>query len=209
MKTWWVRVSKIGLWGAALGLGGCSFIFVDAPPPRRAERVAPHSAVKCTTSKAAPVVDTIITGLEVVRTAVAAGASEGDYNGAPISRGADIGFGLGFTALFGASAIYGFVVTGNCKDQKGGPSDERAQEIPDNSVEPWQMPPPAAAAPSATAPVSAPPPPRVCTPGSTRKCVGAGACMGGQSCLGDGSAWLSCECAPEEEDGDAGASQAE
>src|SRR6478736_3552131 len=107
--------------GAALissmlgGLPGCSFLFTTAPkgpaPSTEQAQYAPH---ECTTSKAAPIVDTVIAGLEAVRTGYAVAAPDSVYEGAPISRGVDIGFGLGFLALFGASAIYGYYVTGEC-----------------------------------------------------------------------------------------------
>ncbi len=43
---------------------------------------------------------------------------------------------------------------------------------------------------------SKPSPPRlsVCTPGGTQRCVGPGACEGGQSCLPDGSGYAACDC---------------
>jgi hypothetical protein len=33
-----------------------------------------------------------------------------------------------------------------------------------------------------------------CTPGSTQRCVGPGACAGGQACLADGSGYAACDC---------------
>ena len=51
--------------------------------------------------------DTVIAGFEGVRTGMALAADKSVYDHAPISRGADVAFGLGFLALFGASAIYG------------------------------------------------------------------------------------------------------
>jgi hypothetical protein len=49
---------------------------------------------------------------------------------------------------------------------------------------------------------------RACVPGSTQRCVGTGACEGGQACLADGSGYGPCECAratvgPEASGGDA------
>ena len=44
---------------------------------------------------------------------------------AHISRGADIGLGIGLFALFAASAAYGYVVTGNCVDVNGGAHHNR------------------------------------------------------------------------------------
>jgi hypothetical protein len=44
---------------------------------------------------------------------------------------------------------------------------------------------------------TAPPPAertRVCTPGSTLRCFGPGACNGGQACLPDGSGFGPCDC---------------
>ncbi|HEY2406236.1 MAG TPA: hypothetical protein VGI10_09545 [Polyangiaceae bacterium] len=35
---------------------------------------------------------------------------------------------------------------------------------------------------------------RACTPGTTQRCVGVGACAGGQACLADGSAFGPCDC---------------
>jgi hypothetical protein len=46
---------------------------------------------------------------------------------------------------------------------------------------------------------------RVCVPGSTQRCVGPGACEGGQACLKDGSGYGPCECAREPAAPDGGA----
>ncbi len=37
-------------------------------------------------------------------------------------------------------------------------------------------------------------PPPVCRPGETQRCVGPGACVGGQACLADGSSFGPCDC---------------
>jgi len=102
--------------GLVAVLPGCSFLFTTAPKsaPSPAESTSEYESSKCTTSKAAPVVDSVITGLEVARTVYALTADESAYDNAPIGRGADVALGLGFMALFGASAIYGFYVTGEC-----------------------------------------------------------------------------------------------
>jgi hypothetical protein len=100
-----------------LPLTGCSFLFVDAPP-EHPERHSRRSEMPCTSSKVAPIIDTVLAGYEAVRTATAVAASDSDYDGIPISREADIGLALGFLALFGASAAYGYVVTGQCTDAK-------------------------------------------------------------------------------------------
>jgi hypothetical protein len=52
--------------------------------------------------------------------------------------------------------------------------------------------------PRAADPVSAPAPKSAaataCTPGTTQRCVGAGACAGGQACAADGSSFGPCDC---------------
>lgn len=101
----------------ALPLSGCSFLFVDAPPAHP-ERYSTHSEMPCTSSKVAPIIDSVLAGYELVRTTAAVAASDDAYDDLPISRGADIGLGLGFLALFGASAAYGYVVTAECSDAK-------------------------------------------------------------------------------------------
>ena len=116
MRTW---VGNRLLCGAVIlssvaGLPGCSFLFVTSPKHVESTPAAAYTPVECTSSKVAPAVDTVLAGLEVARTVYAATADKSVYEGAPISRGADIAFGLGFLALFGASAIWGYSVTSEC-----------------------------------------------------------------------------------------------
>ncbi len=47
----------------------------------------------------------------------------------------------------------------------------------------------------ASAQPAGPEPERACIPGSTQRCIGPGACEGGQACLKDGSGYGPCECA--------------
>ncbi|HMI92154.1 MAG TPA: hypothetical protein VK509_12350, partial [Polyangiales bacterium] len=98
-----------------LPLGGCSYLFTSDGPRSR-----------CSTSKAPPVIDTLIGGYQVVRTGFAVAAPDETYDGALISREADIGFGLGLSALFIASAYYGYDVTSDCAraHSPGPPPDE-------------------------------------------------------------------------------------
>jgi hypothetical protein len=109
---------------AALLLQGCSFIFVDTPPTVH-DASTPPSSIHCTTSAAAPVVDTVVAVFEAVRTGIALGADDSDYHSYPISRGADIAIGLGLTTLFTAAATYGYINTSKCSDVK-----EEAHEPP-------------------------------------------------------------------------------
>ena len=89
---------------------GCSWFFVKAPPAQR----APAQPVACTSGKAAPVIDSVVAALQVVRVGYAIGQSDADYKNFPISRNVDIGLGVGLTALFAASAAYGFSATSTC-----------------------------------------------------------------------------------------------
>jgi hypothetical protein len=100
------------LLGTAGVLPGCSFLFTTAP--KRAESSTEFVSNKCTTSKVAPIVDTVIAGYQGFRTGYALAADQSTYDNAPISREADVALGVGFLALFGASAIYGYYVTGQC-----------------------------------------------------------------------------------------------
>jgi len=111
-------------------LPGCSFLFTTAPKhaePPPAEYV-PN---ECTTSKAAPVVDTVIAGLEGIRTGYALTADPSAYDKAPISRGVDIAFGIGFLALFTASAIYGYSITSECAKRHHPVKVARPKEEPE------------------------------------------------------------------------------
>jgi hypothetical protein len=112
-------IACVAMLAAGLLLQGCSFIFVDTPPARYAEAPpSPSEPIKCTSSVAAPVVDTVLGAFEVVRTGFALSASDSTYTNYPISRSADIGFGMAFASLFAASAIYGYINTSRCDDLK-------------------------------------------------------------------------------------------
>ena len=144
-----------------LCLPGCSWLFVEAP---RAQ-VTPSQPVTCTRSKAAPIIDSVVTGLQTVRVVYALSQSEADYDDFPISRGADIGLGLGFTALFAASAVYGFSTTATCAA-----AEQRAL------VEPPPAPPPSALPSGATVQ------PTTATPSTDAACTFDAQCAGEHRC---------------------------
>lgn len=134
---------------------GCSLIFVT-PPPKHVQLPEPHPHVDCTSGRAAPIIDGLIAGYQLFRTAYAAQASKLDYAGSPIDRETDMLLGLGFSALFIGSTIYGTVNTSRCKRLKEGPAP--GEEVPgrsDNVEERWETTPPVA--PSASAPATAAP----------------------------------------------------
>jgi hypothetical protein len=94
---------------------GCSFLFVQAPPAN-ARKLPPSEPLVCTTSKAAPTIDALVTGFQVIRTVYAMNADNGDYSGFPISRTADIVLGAALTTTFLVSSMYVYATTGECVD---------------------------------------------------------------------------------------------
>jgi hypothetical protein len=110
-----MAAGRAGVACCLLPLTGCSLLFVDAPPAR------PKTSAKleCTSNNAAPVIDTVVAGFQVVRTGVALAANDSDYRASPISRGADIALGIGLTTLFISSAAYGYGATSRCSEMKG------------------------------------------------------------------------------------------
>lgn len=139
---------------------GCSFIFVK-PPPSPEPGTTSAGPGRCTSSKVAPVLDTLFTGLEGARIVYAATAADSVYSDPkqPLSRGTDIALGVGFAALFLSSAVYGYINTAECSERRKGPGgttlnrdDDRAGDWskPPETTEKWgrdqSAPPPAAPA---------------------------------------------------------------
>jgi hypothetical protein len=79
----WARVLVL-----ALGCSSCSYIFVSGKPAN-VEALPPSEPVECTTSKAAPVLDTVFGALEVARTGYALSLHDSDYSGQQLTRGAE------------------------------------------------------------------------------------------------------------------------
>ncbi|AKU95368.1 hypothetical protein AKJ09_02032 [Labilithrix luteola] len=105
---------------------GCSFLFVKGPPDN-VEKLPAKAPVECTTSQLAPVVDVLVTTFQVVRT-IHTASPKSDYRNFPISRRTDMAFGIGFSAAFGLSAIYGFAKTDACEDAKAAAIARRKRE---------------------------------------------------------------------------------
>jgi hypothetical protein len=87
-------------------LSGCSWIFVQPLPPRyeRGDRT------DCTTNRAAPVIDTILTLTNVGSAVYEAGQDNVANKGAAVTAGLLVG------ALWFSSAIYGYSKTSECED---------------------------------------------------------------------------------------------
>ena len=113
---------RAAVWLAALACSSCSFVFVERPPPAR--HMASPRPGACTSSKLAPVADTILAGWQVVRIGVAASAHDSVYRQGPISREADVALGVAYAGLFAASAVYGYTATTTCAELKEREHDE-------------------------------------------------------------------------------------
>src|SRR5215471_5626539 len=84
---------------AAMGGGGCSALFVTSPP----SYYVPPSELNCTTIPVAPALDLIVAAAESIRTVMAISAPDTAYQGAKLSRPADISIGLGLVTVFAIS----------------------------------------------------------------------------------------------------------
>ena len=120
-------------------LGGCSFVF-SSGPSSDAVRSPLSAPVDCSTSKVPPVLDTIITGFQVARTGLAASAEDKVYRDSSLSREADIGIGIGLTALFLGSAIYGYHATSMCTKVNSPEQPDTAMDTTGNRL--WTPKPP-------------------------------------------------------------------
>lgn len=149
----------------ALSSTGCSLLFVNAPASPRPGTVV-RVASNCTTSQVAPVLDSIFGGLEAARVVYAASADESVYRdpNQPLSRGADIALGLGFTALFVGSSIYGYVATGKCQKLAHDRDDATDSELDRRPTEGRAEAAPLAPAAAKTATPAAPSPEAAQTP---------------------------------------------
>ena len=97
----------------AASTGGCSWIFVDGPPPDHADL----DYFTCTPSRVAPRLDVVGAGLNVLAALVVA-ASDADFNyygGNSIRETLILGY-LGQAAIYGFSARSGFSRVNACNE---------------------------------------------------------------------------------------------
>jgi hypothetical protein len=133
---------------ATIGTGGCSWIFVNAPPNN-------HESLPyfdCTSSNAAPVLDTIWGALNAIGAISAAATPDEKWNYAT-SKSSTMIVGLLWTAVMIPSAIYGYSNVSKCNQAKERimlrqyrsqePSPLRKEPSPPNA----EPPPPATPAP--------------------------------------------------------------
>jgi hypothetical protein len=138
-------------------MSGCSWLFVQPlpPPPLRTE------PLNCTTSRAAPVLDTLFTATNVA-SAIYVGSQDNVAN-----KGTAVTFGLAVAALWLSSAVYGYSKTSECEDAmaEDQPPPRRRYYAPPpryQSPPPYSAPPPSPYAPPAGYPP--PPPPGAAAP---------------------------------------------
>jgi hypothetical protein len=142
---------------ASSSLSGCSWLFVQ-PLPANYERGEPTN---CTTSRAAPVVDTLLTLTNVGSAVYVAGQDNVTNKGTAVTAGLLVG------ALWFSSAIYGYSKTSDCaaamEDDAPPPRYRRPvtrRPVAPPSYAPPSSPPPDGWGPSVTVqPPTAPPPP--------------------------------------------------
>ena len=114
--------ARLRIAGACLAslCSGCSVTFMTTAP-RDAARGQARPHVECTSSYAAPIVDSVVATYELVGVGYAATLDDSAYDRYPISRKQDMALGAGFAALFVGSAVYGFVSAAHCRRVKRGP----------------------------------------------------------------------------------------
>ncbi len=108
----------------SLALTGCSFLFASGPPAQH--RQLP--IFECTTSRAAPIVDTVFGVLQVVGIGITASQSVAEYNEQNevtkggrdpiIKRNTSIGLNVVFGLMWGLSAYTGYTRTAACRAAK-------------------------------------------------------------------------------------------
>jgi hypothetical protein len=154
------------VWVLATCLSGCSFAFVNGPPPHHEQL----PAFDCTESRVAPVLDTLFAVLQVANFALAAGSTDqqwsDDFNGKPpFNRGPAVPLYAALAAVGTVSAYYGYSKTGDCREALEA-ARNRARTHGGTNVgpqAPWPPPPPgvppgAAVPPPVVLPPPAPPP---------------------------------------------------
>src|SRR5438874_249546 len=99
-----MRKPVAGIMALALASNGCSLLFMDAAPQNHAKL----AYFDCTSSIAAPVLDTIWAGLNGIGAATASGPNSSST----------VAVGLGWLAISGAAAIYGYQKAGACREAK-------------------------------------------------------------------------------------------
>ncbi|GEM_PF-1876933 len=164
----------------AAGSGACSFMFVDGPPEKH--RQLPYFV--CTTSRAWPVVDTVLGAAYGIEAIAAASLSSANSNSTAGGTPAAVAVGA-VAALFVASAVSGYGKASACREA----TDELQVRLtrmqptpgfgfgqpgvppyqPPTPYDPWVTPPAGNLGASPPAPPPPPPPPAAGAPAPAPK----------------------------------------
>lgn len=127
LTAWILRAIAMG---TALAIpfasGGCSLLFVNAPPPEDQRRRA--AALDCTESRFWPVVDVLFAAAQAAGTVVALARDDSYYedDDRTLGRGASVVTNLAFLGLFTFSAVTGFTEVNDCHAAVRPPGGGRA-----------------------------------------------------------------------------------
>ena len=86
--------------------------------------------VECTSSRAAPIIDSSVVLGESIFLIAGLARDDADYARTGTNRNVYLGATAGIAAVFLASALYGYDITGKCQVLKGQPPDTRAPSSP-------------------------------------------------------------------------------
>jgi hypothetical protein len=149
-------LAPLAIAALSTALGGCSFAFVNGPPPNH--RTSPFFG--CTSGNGLPTLDAVGATLGLLDAVSFATSSTNDLSTTGSRKGDAIAFGAG-AAVLAASAAYGFKKTSECREAEAdlvrrtpvftgvpGPFAPRASQAP---YDPWVAHPPA---PPAVAPAA-------------------------------------------------------
>jgi hypothetical protein len=160
------RVLLVATLILASASGGCSFAFVNGPPPNHRQL----SFFGCTSSNTIPTLDAAVAALSVVDAVVAGTGGDGSSTSTGSNKGDAITFAA-TAALLGASAAYGYKKTSECRVAEA-ELVRRTPPTPLLAPQPYARPPvpydpwlphpaappaPPAPAPGASAPAAPPP----------------------------------------------------
>jgi hypothetical protein len=129
-------------------IGGCSFAFVNGPPPNHRT----SAFFGCTSSNGVPMLDTIAATLGLLDAVSFATGSGSDSNATTGSRTSSALAAGAVTAVFAASAAYGYKKTSECREAEAdlvrrtpvftGATGAFAPRAPQAPYDPWVAHPP-------------------------------------------------------------------
>ena len=154
------RLALVATLILASATGGCSFAFVNGPPPNHRQL----AFFGCTSGNTIPTLDLAVGALSAVD-AVVAGTGGGSSSSTTGSSKADAITFAASAVLLGASAAYGYKKTAECRDaeaelvRRTPPTPTLGPPMyyrPPVHYDPWAPHPVAPAAPTAAPPAAAP-----------------------------------------------------